>query len=142
MMSHHPLTDPLPSCYRPPSPPSAASQPPSAHVSLCRHQHYLQYYHHQQLHHEAELARLQALRQAAMVAIPPPCHVRNFPSPMTVTPPSSPPDRVVFEGRKKMFAKAAEIWKAEGSDEEKSVEGDVLGDLLAKLREGTEEVDM
>eukprot|EP00092_Neocalanus_flemingeri_P002142 GFUD01002282.1.p1 GENE.GFUD01002282.1~~GFUD01002282.1.p1 ORF type:complete len:266 (+),score=79.79 GFUD01002282.1:343-1140(+) len=135
MLSHHHMTDPLPSCYRPPSPPSmTASQPPSAQLSLCRHHQYLQYYHHQQLHHEAEIARLEALREAARVTIPPPCYVRNFPSPMSVTPPSSPPDRVVFANGEKMSAVKAV--------DEKMVKGDVLGDLLAKLREGTEEVEM
>eukprot|EP00092_Neocalanus_flemingeri_P040379 GFUD01043978.1.p1 GENE.GFUD01043978.1~~GFUD01043978.1.p1 ORF type:complete len:277 (+),score=78.17 GFUD01043978.1:341-1171(+) len=145
MLSHHPLTDPLPSCYRPPSPPSMiASQPPSAQLSLCRHHQYLQYYHHQQLHHEAEIARLQALRQAARVTIPPPCYVRNFPSPMSVTPPGSPVDKFLFPdvgrvdlGRKYEQGKGA---ITDGVKIE-AVEEDFLGDMLAKLREGTEEMD-
>eukprot|EP00092_Neocalanus_flemingeri_P026500 GFUD01028722.1.p1 GENE.GFUD01028722.1~~GFUD01028722.1.p1 ORF type:complete len:265 (+),score=61.25 GFUD01028722.1:247-1041(+) len=133
--TYHAMTDPLPSCYRSPSPPTMVpSQPPSAQLALYRHYQYIQYYQDKQVHHGAEIARLQAIRQADS----PPCYVRNFPSPMSVSPPSSPPDRVVFAGGKKMSAVKA----AEDSDEEKSVEGDVLGDLLAKLREGTEEVDM
>eukprot|EP00092_Neocalanus_flemingeri_P016138 GFUD01017466.1.p1 GENE.GFUD01017466.1~~GFUD01017466.1.p1 ORF type:complete len:263 (-),score=75.72 GFUD01017466.1:80-868(-) len=130
-ISHQAMTDPLPSCYRPPSPPTLLpSQPPSAQLALYRHYQYIQYYQDKQSHHSAEIARLQAIRQAAS----PPCYVRNFPSPMSVTPPSSPPDRVVFANGEKMSAVKAV--------DEKMVEGDVLGDLLAKLREGTEEVEM
>eukprot|EP00092_Neocalanus_flemingeri_P040380 GFUD01043979.1.p1 GENE.GFUD01043979.1~~GFUD01043979.1.p1 ORF type:complete len:263 (+),score=79.93 GFUD01043979.1:247-1035(+) len=132
VVAPHLMTNPLPSCYRPPSPPTRLpSQPPSAQLALYQ---YIQYYQDKQVHHGAEIARLQAIRQADS----PPCYVRNFPSPMSITPPSSPPGRVVFAGGKKMSA----VKTAEGWDEEKSVEGDVLGDLLAKLREGTEEVDM
>eukprot|EP00092_Neocalanus_flemingeri_P040382 GFUD01043981.1.p1 GENE.GFUD01043981.1~~GFUD01043981.1.p1 ORF type:complete len:276 (+),score=81.06 GFUD01043981.1:220-1047(+) len=144
MLSHHPVTDPLPSCYRPPSPPSTASQPPAAQLSLCRHLQYLQYYQHEQLHHEAEIARLQALRQAARVTIPPPCYVRNFPSPMSVTPPGSPVDRFLFPdvGRVDLGRKVEQGQRAfnEGVKNE-AVEEDFLGDMLAKLREGTEEMD-
>eukprot|EP00092_Neocalanus_flemingeri_P040381 GFUD01043980.1.p1 GENE.GFUD01043980.1~~GFUD01043980.1.p1 ORF type:complete len:269 (+),score=87.60 GFUD01043980.1:247-1053(+) len=138
VVAPHLMTNPLPSCYRPPSPPTLlSSQPPSAQLTLYRHYQYIQYCQGKQSHHSAEIARLQAFQQAAS----PPCYVRNFPSPMSITPPSSPQDRVVFGGVEKMSAvKASEVWKAE--DKEKMVEGDVLGNLLAKLREGTEEVEM
>eukprot|EP00092_Neocalanus_flemingeri_P057716 GFUD01068672.1.p1 GENE.GFUD01068672.1~~GFUD01068672.1.p1 ORF type:complete len:264 (+),score=68.54 GFUD01068672.1:71-862(+) len=145
MLSHHHMTDPLPSCYRPPSPPSmTASQPLSAQLSLCHHHQYLRYYHHQQLHHEAEIARLEALREAALITIPPPCYVRNFPSPMSATPPGSPVAKFLFPdvGRVDLGRKY-EQGKGTFTDGVKieAVEEDFLGDMLAKLREGTEEMD-
>eukprot|EP00092_Neocalanus_flemingeri_P026502 GFUD01028724.1.p1 GENE.GFUD01028724.1~~GFUD01028724.1.p1 ORF type:complete len:182 (-),score=52.83 GFUD01028724.1:77-622(-) len=141
MLPHHPLTDPIPSCCRPPSPPSTASQPPASQLSLCRHHQYLQYYHHQQLHHEAEIARLQALRQAAM---PPPCYVRNFPSPMSVTPPGSPVDKFLYPdvGRMDLGKKVGQGHGTMDGVKKNAVEEDFLGDMLAKLREGTEELDI
>ena len=114
--SLHPVTDPLPSCYRPPSPPTA--QHPPAQLTLDRHLDYVNFYQNKQLQHQVEIAKLQAIREAARVTFPP-CYMRNFPSPMSVTPPGSPKDKFVFPDP-----------------------NDVLGNLLAELREGTEEVDM
>eukprot|EP00092_Neocalanus_flemingeri_P057717 GFUD01068673.1.p1 GENE.GFUD01068673.1~~GFUD01068673.1.p1 ORF type:complete len:273 (+),score=61.92 GFUD01068673.1:121-939(+) len=144
-LTYQAMTDPLPSCYRPPSPPSmTASQPLSAQLSLCHHHQYLRYYHHQQLHHEAEIARLEALREAALITIPPPCYVRNFPSPMSATPPGSPVAKFLFPdvGRVDLGRKY-EQGKGTFTDGVKieAVEEDFLGDMLAKLREGTEEMD-
>merc|ERR1719186_2331119 len=85
--SLHPLTDPLPSCYRPPSPPTA--QHPPAQLTLDRHLGYVNFYQNKQIQHQVEMAKLQAIRKAARITFPP-CYMRNFPSPMSVTPPGSP----------------------------------------------------
>jgi hypothetical protein len=155
-LPHHPMTDPLPSYYRPPSPPTIlSSQPPSAQLAMYRHMQYLNYYQNKQFQHQAEINKLQAIREAARVtsASPPPCYVRNFPSPMSVTPPGSPQNKFIFPERGGFGAHGMEELD---TNKELGEEGsffkdkqgisvkpeDVLGNLLAKLREGTEEMDM
>jgi len=147
-----PVTDPLPSCYRPPSPPTV--QHPPAQLTVDRHLEYFNFYQNKQLQHQVEIAKLQAIREAARVTFPP-CYMRNFPSPMSVTPPGSPKDKFVFpDPEKKGFDHGRDllgrqVGKGQGvlMAEDKGVEkmdapNDVLGNLLAELREGTEEVDM
>eukprot|EP00092_Neocalanus_flemingeri_P016137 GFUD01017465.1.p1 GENE.GFUD01017465.1~~GFUD01017465.1.p1 ORF type:complete len:274 (-),score=66.08 GFUD01017465.1:81-902(-) len=143
VVAPHLMTDPLPSCYRPPSPPlMLASQPSSAQLRLYRHQQYLQYYRHQQYHHEVEIAKLQALRQAARVTSPP-CYVRNFPSPISVTPPGSPVDKFLFPDVGRInLKKVGQGHETTDGVKKNAVEEDFLGDMLAKLREGTEELDI
>merc|ERR1711942_432536 len=49
------MTDPLPSCYRPPSPHVIlASQPPCTQLTMYRHSQYIKYYHEMQLKHQKE----------------------------------------------------------------------------------------
>jgi len=143
-LPHHPMTDPLPSCYRPPSPPTIlSSQPPSAQLSLYRHIQYLEYYQHKQLQHEAEIAMLQA-----SVRVPrssPPCYMRNFPSPMSTTPPRSPPDKFSFPDMEDCGRGRPLVGSTADKNKDKKnevAEGDFLGNMLAELREGTEEMDM
>ena len=47
-MTHHHMTDPLPSCYRPP--PTSAEQ-------LAIHRKFINYYHFKQLYHQADYLR-------------------------------------------------------------------------------------
>merc|ERR1712096_341975 len=145
---HHPVTDPLPSCYRPPSPPTV--QHPPAQLTLDRHLGYVNFYQNKQLQHQVEIAKLQAIREAARVTFPP-WYMRNFPSPMSVTPTGSPKDKFVFPESKDFDHVGELLGMQEGKGvllvEDKGVEkmdaaNDVLGNLLAELREGTEEVDM
>merc|ERR1719470_754021 len=93
-----PLTDPLPSCYRPPSLPTTLStQPPCTQLTMYRHLRYINYYKQQQLIHETEMRKYEALHfQQHAMSSSPPCYVRSFPSPMSVTPPGSPQDKFIF----------------------------------------------
>ena len=91
----YPMTDPLPSCYRPPSPPTILpSQPPCTQLTMYRHQEYIKYYKRQQFLHEKEIKKFEALRYPPATSSP--CYVRKFPSPISVTPPGSPHDKFVF----------------------------------------------
>jgi len=135
------MTDPLPSCYRPPSPPVIlASQPPCTQLTMYRHCQYIKYYHEQQLKHQKEIAKLEAERNKNKVSMP--CYTRTFPSTMSVTPPESPQDRFIFPEVKDGYSKSNtqrmmqvvdnEVTKKERYD---------LGSMLAELRMGTKEVD-
>jgi len=144
--SLQPVTDPLPSCYHPRS----LAQPPSAQLALDSHLEYINYYQNKQLHHQGEITKLQAIRQAARVT--PHCYMRNFPSPISVTPPGSPQDKFIFPEKKgadhgrELFGRqdraGQEVMWVEDKDEKMEVAKDDLGKMLAELREGTEEVDM
>ena len=143
-----PVTDPLPSCYRPPSPPTA--QHPPAQLTLDRHLDYVNFYQNKQLQHQVEIAKLQAIREAARVTFPP-CYMRNFPSPISVTPPGSPEDKFIFpkkkgadHGRELLGRqdRGQEVFWVEDKDDKMEAAEDALGKMLAELREGTEEVEM
>jgi len=144
-----PMTDPLPSCYRPPSPPTILStQPPCTQLTMYRHLQYIDYYKQQQFFHEAEMKKYEARQQAAMSSSPP-CYVRNFPSPMSVTPPGSPQDRFIFPEVRVYGSKEVKFGTEEQMEphhDMKETEGkpvsDILGNMLAELREGTMAVDM
>jgi len=140
----HPMTmtDPLPSCYRPPSPPVIlASQPPCTQLTMYRHYQYIKYYHEQQIKHKEELDKLAVRRQQNKM--PGPCYTRTFPSTMSVTPPESPKDRFIFpevkdssssnDKNKMRQVVHAKVNKKEGHD---------LGSMLAELRVDTVEVDL
>jgi len=149
--SLHPVTDPLPPCYHSPSPPTnLLAQPPSAQFALDRHMEYVDYYQNKQLHHQGEITKLQAIRQAARVASTH-CYMRNFPSPISVTPPGSPQDKFIFPEKKGADHGRGLLGRQEGAEQEMWVEdkvkqmdvaNDDLGKMLAELREGTEEVDI
>merc|ERR1719347_1770162 len=61
--SPYPMTDPLPSSCRPPSPSVyLESLPPSTQLTMYRHRQYMNYYYEQQRKHEKEFMRLQSHR--------------------------------------------------------------------------------
>merc|ERR1719318_1463786 len=146
-----PMTDPLPSCYRPPSPPTTLStQPPCTQLTMYRHLQYINYYKQQQLIHEAEMRKYEALHQQAVMSSSPPCYVRNFSSPMSVTPPGSPQDKFIFP-EKVYDTKEVKFGNQEQTELQQNVKEleavdkpsvDILGNMLAELREGTMAVDM
>jgi len=151
MPSHipYPMTDPLPSCYRPPSPPTILStQPPCTQLTMYRHQEYIKYYKKQQFLHEKEIKKFEALRYAPATSSP--CYVRNFPSRISVTPPGSPQDKFIFPelracciGSNVQYEPESFMQrehKVEKSSRKNNV--DVLGTMLAELRKGTKEVDV
>jgi hypothetical protein len=78
----------------------------------------------------------------------PPCYVRNFPSPMSVTPPGSPQDRFIFPERaysskEVKFGNEEQMELKHKVNETVGKSGlDILGNMLAELREGTMGVDM
>merc|ERR1719233_77180 len=130
------MTDPLPSCYRPPSPPVIlASQPPCTQLTMYR------YYHEQQLKDKEEFDKLAVKRQQNKMTGP--CYTRTFPSTMSVTPPESPKNRFIFPEVKDSSSSNdknqmrhvvhAKVIKKEGHD---------LGSMLAELRVDTVEVDL
>jgi len=140
----HPMTmtDPLPSCYRPPSPPVIlASQPPCTQLTMYRHYQYIKYYHEQQLKHKEEFDKLAVKRQQNKMTGP--CYTRTFPSTMSVTPPESPKDRFIFPEVKDSSSSNdknqmrhvvhAKVIKKEGYD---------LGSMLAELRVDTVAFDL
>merc|ERR1712098_273540 len=88
--SPYPMTDPLPSSCRPPSPSVyLASLPPSTQLTMYRHRQYINYYYEQQRKHEKEFMRLQSIRLQNQVSpSAAPHYSRSFP--MSVTPPKSP----------------------------------------------------
>jgi len=140
-LSHHPMTDPLPSCYRPPSPPTMLpSQPPSAQLSLYRHLQYLEFYQQKQLQHEAEIAMLQASGRLPASRSSPICYMRNFPSPMSTTP----PDKFLFPDGEEGCGRAKALVASTAGKNKMNGAADVdfLGNMLAELREGTEEMDI
>merc|ERR1711942_378901 len=134
MSSTYPMTmtDPLPSCYRPPSPPVIlASQPPSSQLNMYRHSQYIKYYHEMQLKHQKEFEKLAVKRQQDNTSVP--CYTRTFPSIMSVTPPGSPQDRFIFPGIRIDYNSSNDKNKTVGTKEE----GNDLGSLLAELRMNT-----
>merc|ERR1719481_78342 len=90
--SPYPMTDPLPSSCRPPSPSVyLASHPPSTQLTMYRHRQYINYYYEQQRKHEKEFMRLQSIRLQNQVSPPAaPHYSRIFPTPISITPPKSP----------------------------------------------------
>ena len=93
----------------------------------------------------------QHLHKAEMVR-PSPCYVRNFPSP--VTPPQHPKDKFIFPervdcGSSKMVMDGIELTKKgklpyliKMKSEPRKESDDILGFMLAELREGTEEMNL
>jgi len=140
------MTDPLPSCYRPPSPPVIlASQPPCTQLTMYRHYQYIKFYHEQQVMHQKEIAKLEAERNKNKVSMP--CYTRTFPSTtMSVTPPGSPQDRFIFPEVRDGYSPRNDKNKTRQvvniHDEDNKKEGRDLGAMLAELRVNTMEVDM
>jgi len=140
------MTDPLPSCYRPPSPPVIlTSQPPCTQLTMYRHSQYIKYYHEMQLKHQKELEKLAVKRQQDNTPVP--CYARTFPSTMAVTPPGSPQDRFIFPEMKVDYNTSNEKNKMRRKvvDTKSFKREDIdLGSLLAELRMNTiaMEVDM
>merc|ERR1719376_1168425 len=127
------VTDPLPPFYRPPSPPVIlASQPQCTQLTMYRHCQYIKYYYEQQLKHKREFDKLAVKRQQNKMSVP--CYTRTFPSTMSVTPPESPQDRLIFPEVKDGYSKSNtqrmmqvvdnEVTKKERYD---------LGSMLAEL---------
>jgi len=139
------MTDPLPSCYRPPSPPVIlASQPPCTQLTMYRHYQYIKYYQEQQLKHKREFDKLVVKRQQNEKSVT--CYTRTFPSTMTVTPPGSPQDKFIFPEVKDGYSLSndKEMMGKVVHNEYNKKEGHDLGSMLAELRVGTTtmEVDM
>jgi len=135
------LTDPLPSCYRPPSPPVIlASQPPCTQLTMYRHYQYIKYYQEQQLKHKEELDKLAVKRQQNKLSVP--CYTRTFPCTMSVTPPKSPQERFIFPVVNDGYSTSVDKDKMRQDVHTKvTKEGYDLGSMLAELRMGTMEVD-
>merc|ERR1712098_342950 len=121
----YPLTDPLPTSYRPPSPPVIlASQPPCTQLTMYRHQQYIKYYQDQQMKHEKEIARLESMRHLKITSPPAvPCYARIFSSRNPDTPSKSSEERFRFPE-----VVGCTIERSEGTD---------IGSMLAELRVGT-----
>jgi len=139
------MTDPLPSCYRPPSPPGIlASQPPCTQLTMYWHYQYMKYYKEQQLKHKREFDKLVVKRQQNEKSVT--CYTRTFPSTMTVTPPGSPQDKFIFPEVKDGYSLSndKEMMGKVVHNEYNKKEGHDLGSMLAELRVGTTtmEVDM
>jgi len=124
------MTEPLPSSYHPPS-------PPTTQLTMYHHYQYVNYCKQQQILHLAEIKKYEALQMAAMSSTP--CYVRNFPSPISLSPPESRQDKFifpeVFSVNDVKFEERAKV-----KDMRKTVDmhpEDNLGTLLAELREGT-----
>jgi len=133
------MTDPLPSCYRPPSPPVIlASQPPCTQLTMYRHSQYIKYYHEMQLKHQKEFEELAVKRQQDNISVP--CYTRTFPSTMSVTPPGSPQDRFIVPEMRVDYNTSNEKNKTRRKvvdTESFKKEGNDLGSLLAELRMNT-----
>jgi len=129
------MTDPLPSYYRPPF-------PPTTQLTMYHHYQYVNYCKQQQILHQAEMKKFEALHMAAMSSTP--SYVRNFSSPMSLSPPDSLQDKFIFpEVNSNNDAKLEE--QGEMKDKKKVVgmyPQDALGMLLAELREGTMAMDV
>jgi len=139
-------TAPLPSVYRPPAKPSSQLFD------------YLKYHNYRQLQHQAEVERvLQKIRfsnyakESSLTG----CYARNFPSPKSSSPPQ---DRFIYpELDNGQFNRMVDTNGGTGltnnhplkqkmvminEDMKGQVADDSLGNLLAELREGTEEIAM
>jgi len=135
------MTDPLPSCYRPPAPVILASQPPCTQLTMYRHYQYIKYYHEQQLMHQKEIAKLEAERNKNKVSMP--CYTRTFPSTMSVTPPGSPQNRFIFPEVRDGYSPSNDKNKTrQVVHNEDKKQGSDLGAMLAELRMNTMEVDV
>merc|ERR1712142_707427 len=140
--SHYPMTDPLPSSCRPPSPyVYLASQPPTTQLTLYWHRQYINYYYEQQRKHEKEFMRLQLIRLQNQVSSPAePRYSRSFP--MSVTPPKSPQEYFRFPdvaGCTKAYEEVVGVKNVAVKTSERRDECDI-GSMLAELRMGTMEV--
>ena len=136
----YPMTDPLPSCYRPPSPPTTLS----TQMTMYRHYQYIDYYKQQQLLHQEEIKKFEALQMADMSSTYPLCYIRNFPSPMSLTPPGSLQDKFIFPEivYSSKDVKPEDRMKMEVKETVGRLHEDALGTLLAELREGTMAMDV
>jgi len=140
--SHYPMTDPLPSSCRPPSPyVYLASQPPTTQLARYRHRQYIIYYYEQQRKHEKEFMRLQLICLQNQVSSPAePRYSRSFP--MSVTPPKSPQEYFRFPdvaGCTKTNEEVVGVKNVAVKTSERRDECDI-GSMLAELRIGTMEV--
>ena len=154
-------TAPLPSSYRPPFP---TTSPPTQIY------HDIQYHNTKQMQHQTEVDRLLKAIRTVDVRVPSPtvCYSRNFPSPKSCMQTGSPQDRFIFpemvnEQHVRMSddniygfsPKIDNSFKQKMHDDFKQqkmvkiedktgklVQDDYLGNMLAELREGTEEIAM
>merc|ERR1712126_203314 len=139
-----PMTHPLPSSCRPPSPSVyLASQPPTTRLTLYRHRQYINYYYEQQRKHEKEFMRLQLIRLQNQVSPPAePRYSRIFPTPISITPPKSPQEYFCFPdvaGCTKTYEEVVRVKNVAVKTSERRDECDI-GSMLAELRIGTMEV--
>jgi len=154
-----PVTEPLPSVLRPTTPPPVLpDQPASSQLTMYRHYQYLQFYREKVSKHQAEINRLHALKSlhakelggGGMNQSPQSyCYTRSFnpPQPMSLSPDGSPrpeslcSDFLEFDEKyhdimmeeKKVFPFN---YRAAGGMKSR---GDKLSEMLAELREGSEE---
>jgi len=134
------VTDPLPSTCRPATPPPILPyQPPCAQLTLYRHLQYMKFYNQKKLDHQAEIDRIQTFYRGINPSPPSSVRSRHFNAPGSLS-----PDRVPFLDV--VGGKAGNKIMIDGADamkyKMKKVERDVLGNMLAELRMGTEEMDM
>jgi len=140
----YPMTDPLPSSCRPPSPSVyLASQPASTQLTLYRHRQYINYYYEQQRKHEKEFMRLQSIRLQNQVSPPAgPRYSRIFPTPISVAPSKSPRDYIRVPdviGCTKTSEEYTRVKKVSAKISERR-DGLDIGSMLAELRMDTMEV--
>merc|ERR1712142_1434152 len=141
-----PMTDPLPSSCRPPSPSVyLASQPLPTQLTLYRHRQYITYYYEQQRKHEREFMRLQFIRLQNQVSPPAePRYSRIFPTPISITPPKSPQEYFRFLDVVRCTKTSEEVVRAKEDAVKTSERRDEcdVGSMLAELRMGTMEVEV
>merc|ERR1712142_26839 len=138
--SHYPMTDPLPSSCRPPSPSVyLGTQPPTTQLTMYRHRQYINYY-EQQRKHEKEFMRLQLIRLQNQVSPPAePRYSRSFP--MSVTPPKSLQEYFCFPDVAGLTKTNEEVVRLKNDAVKTSERRDEcdIGSMLAELRMGTKE---
>lgn len=139
------VTEPLPSGMRPATPPPVLQwQPESAQLTMYRHYQFLQYYKEKISKHQAEINRLHALRtlQAKQIALQQrqACYKRSFSSggPMSLSSDGSPPGSVMDGCFQDCYND--KMNGAFNFGYAKEADDDALSDMLAELRDGTEEI--
>merc|ERR1719348_2659637 len=139
----YPMTDPLPSSCRPPSPSVyLTTLPPSNQLTMYRHRQYINYYYEQQRKHEKEFMRLQLIRLQYQVSPPAePRYSRIFPTPVSITPPKSPQEYFRFPDVVRCTKTSEEVVRVKEDAVETSERREEcdIGSMLAELRIGTKE---
>merc|ERR1719348_2335578 len=154
-----PVTEPLPRVLRPVTPPPVLpDQPACSQLTMYRHYQYLQFYREKVSEHQAEINRLHALKslhakQLGGAGVKQPqqsyCYVRSFPPPhpMSLSPSGSPRAESFCSDAMELEEKYRDIVMMEekmfpfnyrGAGRMKDGE-DKLSEMLAELREGSEE---
>jgi len=139
------VTEPLPTGMRPSTPPPVLQmQPESAQLTMYRHYQYLQFYREKISKHQAEINRLHALRslQAKQIALQQrqACYKRSFSfgAPMSISSDGSPPGSVMDGCFQDNFDEKMNA--AFNCGFTKTAEDDALSEMLAELRDGSEEI--